>query len=95
MIIGKKILRHDPKWTISGTIMENSDGLPILGVAFEKFSSGFRQAENRVRSCRNAYYSPSGCGLSYPGLSPEAKVELWRSVLCSFSLLRFKVVVML
>jgi hypothetical protein len=30
-------------------------------------------------------YSLSGCGLSYPGLSPEAKVEVWRSV-CAPSL---------
>ncbi|MCG8430992.1 MAG: reverse transcriptase family protein, partial [Candidatus Omnitrophica bacterium] len=81
MAVGLNPFKAEPKWHLSGQVIENVELLDILGVIFDRHLTGGKHAEQRVSVCRKSFYSLAQCGLSFPsGLSTEAKVELLRCV---------------
>ena len=56
--------------------MTITDQINYLGVTISS-RSGNKHVENRIRSCRRAYYSLQGAGLCKNGVQPETIREIW------------------
>ena len=79
LIVGKQILRNDPKFYLGSNVMHNVDSLDTLGVTFNKSGTADTHIENRASSARRAFYKAMSQGVNYPGLSSELKGYLWRT----------------
>jgi len=86
MVAGKNPWQSHPTWSLYGHHMESATSLDILGVVYSRDGSCQPHITKRTQNCRKAFYSLSDIGLSYPGLAPDVKAYLWRTV-CSPSLL--------
>jgi len=70
---------NQPSWYLGNCELENVDQLEILGVTYTYDSSAKAHINNRIRKCSAAYYSMAGVGISYPGLSSQAKSHMWKT----------------
>lgn len=69
-------------WTLGPAVIENSDTIDILGVRFRSDLKSVSHVEQRISSARRRAFSLLNAGFSYPGLSSDAKVYLWKSTIC-------------
>ena len=58
----------------------------MLGSIFTSQNDFLQHVEKRIESCRQSFYILANVGLSYSGLSTDAKVYLWNT-LCVPSLI--------
>ena len=63
--------------------MENEITLELLGVLFSSDGHSSPHVNNRIMKCRRSFYSPSGCGMSFPGFNVDIKKIIWDSVCVS------------
>jgi hypothetical protein len=80
MIVGKNHFHNEPEWTLNGTKIENASHVEILGNVFSHDLKSCMHVDKRISKCRGSYYNMSSIGMSYPGLSSDAKSYLWKYV---------------
>ena len=52
----------------------------VLGIVFSEDFSSKLHIESRINNCRRSFYNLAEVGLKFPGLSPQSKSYLWKSV---------------
>ena len=80
MTSGKSLFKTNPVWTLGSQAISTVESLEILGNIFTSNVSSDAHIRKRTHACRRAMYSLASVGCSYPGLSTDAKVHLWKSV---------------
>ena len=64
LIKGKHSFNNDPKWYINGTGLKNRTTYKLLSAVIS-INSGKEHVSSRLNSCRKAFYSLQGAGLSF------------------------------
>ena len=67
-VFGMCKLKNRPKWTINAIELEEVDSIKYLGVTLANNSN--RHVDERIRSCRRAFYALQGAGLCRKGVDP-------------------------
>ena len=80
MISGKLPFMYKPLWCLGSQSINISESVEILGTIFSSSMSSNLHVDNRIQACRRAMYSLTAIGCSYPGLSTDVKMHLYRSV---------------
>ena len=80
MIAGKSLLKSEPIVSLGKELMSKVEFLDILGTTFSSDFSTNDHMNKRIQSCRRAMYSLVSAGCSYPGLSTDAKVYMWKTI---------------
>ena len=62
----------------------NVDSVEILGVHFDSEGKQTSHTSSRTEKCHQAFYSPKGVGLGYPGCHTHVKSYLWKTSCSSF-----------
>ena len=69
-----------PSWNLGGHKITNAETLEILGTMFTSNISCDAHIDKRVNASRRAMYALTSVGCSYPGLTTEVKVHLWKTI---------------
>ena len=80
MISNKNPFIKYPSWSLGGHKIKNTETLEILGTVFTSNISYDAHIDKRVNASRRAMYALASVGCSYPGLSTEVKVHLWKTI---------------
>ena len=80
MVVGKCTLKYDTQWFLNGNQLHVVDHLDILGVSFASNLKVDVHIDNRISSSRKSVFRYASAGMSYPGLAPDVKVDLWKKV---------------
>lgn len=80
IIFGKNILSKVPTWKLCQQNISIEDEVEILGVTFDSKLLYNRHVQSRINSCRQRVYGLATVGMTYPGLSSEAKSYIWKSL---------------
>ena len=80
MISGKLPFMYKPLWCLGSQSINISESVEILGTIFSSSMSSNLHTDNRIQACRRAMYSLTAIGCSYPGLSTDVKVHLYKSI---------------
>jgi hypothetical protein len=80
MVVGKPILRSEPKFYLGEHIMKIENTLDILGVTFNSNGSAETHVLNKISAARRAFYKAMSYGVAYPGLASDVKASLWKSL---------------
>ena len=82
MISGADLFCRQPSWYLGSQRMEISTELDVLGIIFDNDGESEKHVNKRIQKCRQAFYSMSSSGMSYPGLPTDMKSHLWKTVCC-------------
>ena len=82
MISGADLFCRQPSWYLGSQRMEISTELDVLGIIFTNDGKSEKHVHKRIQKCRQAFYSMSSSGMSYPGLPTGIKSHLWKTVCC-------------
>ena len=80
MIIGKCGWKHEPRWKLGDSLINNVRNMTLLGTIFNSNLTCVDHVNSRILSCRRSAFGLASSGLCYPGLSNETKSFLWRSM---------------
>ena len=80
MIPGKLPFMYKPLLCLGSQSINISESVEILGTIFSSSVSSNLHVDNRMQACRCAMYSLTAIGCSYPGLSTDVKVHLYKSI---------------
>jgi hypothetical protein len=80
IVIGKNILKCEPEWFLGTLKISKEQQIEILGTTFTCKYNYNDHVDNRIRKCRQAYYSLTKCGMAYPGATADVKSYLWKSI---------------
>ena len=80
MISNKNPFIKYPSWNLGGHKIKNTETLEILGTVFTSNISCDAHIDKSVNASRRAMYALASVGCSYPGLSTEVKVHLWKTI---------------
>ena len=69
-----------PRWILNDVPLFESDNVKYLGVNLS-YTKPNTHVDNRIKSCRNAYYALQGVGLCNKGMSADASAYLWNTSL--------------
>ena len=75
MISGADLFCRRPSWYLGSQRMENSTELDVLGIILTNDGKSEKHVNKRIQKCRQAFYSMSSSGMSYPGLPTDTPVE--------------------
>ena len=81
-VFGDAKFYSPPTWTLGQDAVNNTDNLDILGVNLRADLKSSTHVSNRISAARRKAYSLLNSGLTYPGLSTEVKVYLWKTAVC-------------
>ena len=82
MISGANLFCRQPSWHLGSQRMDDSTELYVLGIIFTNDGKSEKHVHKRIQKCRQAFYSMSFSGMSYPGLPTDIKSHLWKTVCC-------------
>ena len=82
MISGADLFCRQPSWYLGSQRMEISTELDVLGIIFTNNGKSEKHVHKIIQKCRQAFYSMSSSGMSYPGLPTGIKSHLWKTVCC-------------
>ena len=80
IIFGKNLLSQVPTWKLGHQTLAVENEVEILGVTFDNKLSYNNHIQTRINSCRQRVYGLATVGMTYPGLSSEAKSYIWKSL---------------
>ena len=80
MIYGNNLHPSPPKWRMGSDVIAIDNKLDILGTTFTKDGQCTEHVENRIRKCRQSFYSLSNSGMAFPGATVDVKRYLWNSI---------------
>ena len=80
MIYGNNLHPSPPKWRLGSDVIAIDNKLDILGTTFTKDGQCTEHVENRIRKCRQSFYSLSNSGMAFPGATVDVKRYLWNSI---------------
>jgi len=80
MVAGQTPWRITPTWSLNGQDIETANSVEILGISFSSAGNSKLHFEKRMQNCRKSFYNLNDLGMAFPGLNPEVKAYLWRSV---------------
>ena len=78
LIKGKHPFNIYPKWYINGTDLKIEQHINYLGAVISN-NSGKEHVSSRLNSCRKAFYSLQGAGLSQNSLDIDTLMYIWSS----------------
>ena len=82
MCYGKNPFTTLPKWNINSVNLDVKNSIKYLGSVLCQ-SGGNEHVNSRICSAKRSFYTLQGAGLCNDGLSPEASVYLYSSVIRS------------
>ena len=68
-----------PRWILNDVTLSESDNVKYIGVNLS-YTKPNTHVDNRIKSCRNAYYVLQGVGLCNKGMSADALVHIYGSL---------------
>ena len=71
MISGADLFCRKPSWYLGSQRMEISTELDVLGIIFTNDGKSEKHVHKRIQKCRQAFYSMSSSGMTYPGLPTD------------------------
>ena len=79
-VFGVSHLVPHPRWILNDVPLSECDTVKYLGVNLS-YTKPNTHVDNRIKSCRNAYYALQGVGLCNKGMSADASAYLWNTAL--------------
>ena len=80
MVAGKALFITEPKVELGKDLISRVEHIDVLGTTFSSDFSTTDHLNKRIQSSRRAMYSLVSAGCSYPGLSTDAKVYMWKTI---------------
>ena len=82
MISRADLFCRQPSWYLGSQRLEISTKLDVLGIIFPNDGKSEKHVCKRIQKCKQAFYSMSSSGMSYPGLPTGITSHLWKTVCC-------------
>ena len=80
MIIGISLFTCEPVWRLNYVILIIVETMEILGNVFNSKGNNTSHVDNRLKKCRQSFYSLNSLGMSYPGADQEVQAHLYKSI---------------
>ena len=80
VVFGGELLAEEPKWSLSGQLLQNKQQSEHLGVVLDGSLSAAPHVRHRTARARASLYGLAPAGMLMPSLCPADKLFLWKTV---------------